>query len=58
MDNGYKGLVFCRNNGWIYWKHGQGPHCNKMGANSLAENTPNAPIYLPNLFAQGFIGRS
>ena len=41
----------------------------KMGADSSAENTPNAPefIYIPNLFAQaqkfqismkkGFIGR-
>ena len=33
-------------------KHGQGTHCNKMGADSSAQNTPNAPqficpIYLP-----------
>ena len=35
MGFGYKGLVFCRNNG-------QGTHCTKMGADKLAENTPNA----------------
>ena len=34
-------------------KHGQGTHCAKMGADSSAENTPNAPeficpICLPN----------
>ena len=40
---GYKGLG----------KHGQGTHCTKMGADSLAENTPKCPrIYLPNLSAQ------
>ena len=28
-------------------------HCNKMGADSLAENTPKCPrTYLPNLSAQ------
>jgi hypothetical protein len=34
------GLVFCRNNGWIM--EGQVTHSTKMGADSLAENTPNA----------------
>ena len=30
-----------------------GTHSTKMGADSLAENTPNVPqIYLPNLSAQ------
>ena len=38
-------------------KHGQGTHITKMGAESLAENTPNdpkfiCPICLPNLSAQ------
>ena len=27
-------------------KHGQGTHCTKMGADSLAENTPNAPEFI------------
>ena len=40
---GFKGFVFCRNNGWLNGKHGQGTHSTKMGANSLAENTLNAP---------------
>ena len=35
---GYKGLVFCRNNGWIM----KDMDCSKMGTESLAENTPNA----------------
>ena len=35
---GYKGLVFCRNNG-------QRTHCTKMGADKLAKNTPNAPKF-------------
>ena len=39
----YKGLVFCRNNGWISnGKHGQGTHSTIMGADSPAKNTPNA----------------
>ena len=33
---GYKGLG----------KHGQGTHCNKMGADSSTENTPNAPEFI------------
>ena len=48
-------------------KNGQGTYCTKMGGDSLAENTPNAPqICLPNLSVQaqkfeismkkGFIG--
>ena len=54
MGCGIKGLVFCRNNGGIMetMDIGQGTHCTKMGADSLAENTPNAPelicpIWLP-----------
>ena len=38
---GYKGLVFCRNNGWIMKKHRQGTHSTKMGADIPAENIPN-----------------
>ena len=38
LEVGYKGLFFCRNNG----KHGQETHSTKMGADSLAENIPNA----------------
>ena len=39
--------------------HGQGTHCNKMGADSFAENTPNAweficPICLPKPKCSGF----
>ena len=44
LECGYKGLVFCKNNGWIFGKHGQG--CTKMGANSSAENSPNAPEFI------------
>ena len=36
--NGYKDLIEWLNNG----KHRQGIHCTKVGADSLAENTPNA----------------
>ena len=40
-------------------KHGQGNYCTKMGADSLAENTPNVtklifPICLPNPKSLGF----
>ena len=44
MRCGYKGLVFCWNNGWIMnnGKHWQRTHSTKMGADCLAENTPNA----------------
>ena len=34
-------------------KHGQGTHCTKMGADKLAENTPNAPKFIcpsPNVW--------
>ena len=46
---GYKGLFFCRNNGWLI----------EMGADKLAKNTPNAPkllspICLPNPKILGF----
>jgi hypothetical protein len=42
-----------------YGKHGKGTHCTKMGADSLAENTPNAPelispICLPKHKSSGF----
>ena len=30
----------------IQWKHGQGTHCTKMGADSLAKNIPNAPKFI------------
>ena len=41
--NGYtKGLVEWLNNG----KHGQRINCTKMGTDSLAENTPNAPEFI------------
>ena len=41
---GYKGLVFCRNNGWIMRNMDKGlkvRHCTKMGADTSVENTPN-----------------
>ena len=43
MGLGYKGLVFCRNNGLINEKHGQGTHSTKMGDDNLAKNTLNVP---------------
>ena len=54
---GHKGLVFYRNKN--NERHGQGTHCTKMGADSLAENTPNAPefispIGLPKPKSSGF----
>jgi hypothetical protein len=34
-------------------KHGQGTHCTKMGADKLAENTPNAPKFIrPNCLSK------
>ena len=42
MGCGYKGLVFCRNNG----KPGQGTHYGKIGSDSLAENTSNVPEFI------------
>ena len=62
---GYKGSVFCRNNSWIMENMDKGM---RMGADSLAENTPNAPeficpICLPKpkssgfQWKKGFIGR-
>ena len=40
----------------INGKHGQGTHCTKMGADSLAENTPEfiCPICLPKPKNYGF----
>ena len=44
MGCGYKGLVFCRNNG----KHGQGTRSTRMGADRLNRKYPKYPrIYLP-----------
>ena len=40
---GYKGLIFCRNNGG---KHGQRTHSTKMGADKSTQNTPNAPKFI------------
>ena len=43
-------------------KHGQGTHCTKMGADSLAKNTSNAPEFIcpsPKVLdfnEKGFIG--
>ena len=49
MGFGYKGLVFCTNNG----KHGQGTHSTKMGADKSFKKNPKFPkIYLPDLSAQ------
>ena len=37
----------CRNKGWLNdGKHGQGTHWTKKGADSLAENNPNAPKFI------------
>jgi hypothetical protein len=41
-------------------KKGQGTHCTKMGADSLAQYTPNAPEFIPKVLdfnEKGFIGR-
>ena len=38
-----KAWFFCRNNGCLNGEHWQGNHSTKMGADKLAENTPNAP---------------
>ena len=46
MGCGYKDWVFCRNNGWIMKNMDKGTHCTQMGADSLAENTPNAPEFI------------
>ena len=39
---GYKGLIFCRINGWIIEIVDKGLAVPKMSADKLAENTPNA----------------
>ena len=60
MGCGYKGLVFCRNNGWIMVNIDKGlTVCTKMGADRSAENTPNdpefiCPIFLPKRKSSGF----
>ena len=52
MGFGYKGLVFCRNNGWLMENMDKGltvKLSTKMGADKLFENTPNAPkVICPN----------
>ena len=50
---GFKDLVFFRNG-----KHEKGSHCNKMGTDNLAKDTPNAteficPICLPKPKSSG-----
>ena len=55
---GYRGLVFCRNNNGIMENMDKGLST-KIGANKLAENTPNAPKFicpncLPKLKRLGF----
>ena len=47
MGCGYKGLVFCRNSGWIMENMNKGL---KMGADSLSENTPNVPEFICPIF--------
>ena len=42
---GFKGLVFCRNNGQLMEKSGQGTHSTKMGADKSAENAPKLFIW-------------
>ena len=42
----YKGLDFCRNNGWLVENMDKGLTVPKMGADSSAENTPNAPKFI------------
>ena len=58
---GYKGLVFCRNTGCIMEKMDMGLTFTKMDADSLAENTSNAPEFIALKFwismKKGFIGR-
>ena len=55
---GYKAFVFYRNNSRLMenrsnGKHEQGTHSTKMGADKLAENTPNAPKFIcPKLSTQ------
>ena len=58
MGFGYKGIVFCKINGWN-GKHGQGTQSIKMGADKSAENTPNVlkficPNCLPKPKSLGF----
>ena len=46
LGRGYKGLVFCRNNGWIWLdngKHGRGTHSTKMGADIVWPKIPQMP---------------
>ena len=47
MGCGYKGLVFCKDNGcWIMEKNGQGIHCTKMGPDKSIEKTQNDPEFI------------
>ena len=44
---GWKVIQGARNKGWLNdGKHGQGTHWTKKGADSLAENNPNAPKFI------------
>ena len=51
-----KGLVFCRNNGWIIENMDKRLTVAKLGDDSLVKNTPNAPefICLPKPKSFGF----
>ena len=43
---GYKGLVFCRNDGGLMEKTDIGNHSTKMGVDQLDKDTPNAPKFI------------
>ena len=53
MGFGYKGLVFCRNNGWLMENMDKGLTVPKMGADKLAENTPNASKFICPQYSHG-----
>ena len=60
MGFGYKGLFFCRNNGWLTENMRQGTHSTKMGADKSAKNIQNAQAQAqsPKIpMKKGFIGR-
>ena len=43
LEFALKGLVFCRNKGWVTEIRKTWTHSTKMGADWLGKNTPNAP---------------
>ena len=46
---GYKGLVFCRNSGWLMENMDKATHSTKMGPDKPAENASNAQKFIcPN----------